>query len=116
MKSRKLNQVIASEKEIKQQAMSNVTQAHQISQKPALFNGFYKSYRPLNDDDKEVFPSESQKVQFTVESVLKTLSDNFTELFDVTATKDFANCTAVADVTIDGTVLVKSAPVPFCCF
>lgn len=32
-------------------------------------------------------------------------------LFDVTATKDWANCEARADVTVDGWVLVSAVPV-----
>lgn len=115
MKNRKLNQVVAVEKEIKQKVTVAVTEVHQISQKQVLFNGFEKVYEPL-DEGGEKFPAESQKVQYRVSEILETLSKNFQELFDSTATKDFANCAAKANVVVNGEVLVKDAPIPFLLF
>ena len=107
--------VVAAEKEIKQKVTAQVTAAHQISQKPVLFNGFTKNYLPL-EDAGEKFPSESQKVQYSVSDILAVLSQSFTELLDITATKDYANCEAKGTVTVGGQVLVKNAPVPFLLF
>jgi hypothetical protein len=115
MKNRKLNQVVAAEKEIKQKVTMAVTEVHQISQKQVLFNGFEKVYEPL-DEVGEKFPAESQKVQYRVSEILETLSRNFQELFDSTATKDFANCAAKANVVVNGEVLIKDAPIPFLLF
>ena len=39
-----------------------------------------------------------------------------TELFDVTATKEWANCEATADVVIDGTTLLANVPVTYLLF
>lgn len=115
MKNRKLNQVVAAEKEVKQRVTASVTEAHQISQKPVLFNGFDKIYSPL-EEGGEKFPPETQKVQYKVTDMLSVLSGNFGALFDATATKDFANCNAKASVTVDGVVIVKDAPIPFLLF
>lgn len=49
MKTRRLNQVIAAEKELKQTATMAVSEAHQIAQKPVLFNGFEKQYEPVEE-------------------------------------------------------------------
>ncbi len=112
---RKLNQVVGAEKEVKQKVTMYVTEAHQISQKSVLFNGFEKKYSPL-EEGGEQFPPESQKVQYKVSDVLATLSGNFSQLFDATATKDYANCNARATVKIGDEVLLENAPVPFLLF
>ncbi len=44
------------------------------------------------------------------------ISRLLTELMDVTASKDYANCHARADVVVEGQTLVKDAPVPFLLF
>jgi hypothetical protein len=48
--------------------------------------------------------------------VLRKTADTLTRLFDVTATKDFANCAATADVSVDGTVLLADVPVTYLLF
>jgi hypothetical protein len=48
--------------------------------------------------------------------VFEQLVKGMTELFDVTATKDWANCSAKADIVVDGRVLVEGAPAPFLLF
>lgn len=112
----KLNQTIAREQEIKKSTNKATAEIYHLVQKPALFEGFYKSYKPLDDADKEVFPSEEQKVQFTVNDLIERFTKAVTEWFDITATKDWANCNAVADVKINGAVLISKAPVPFLLF
>jgi hypothetical protein len=111
----KLNQIIAIEKGVKSRVMSEITEMHHASQKPALFSGFVKTYRK-KDEDGEDYPQEQQKVQMRAVDLLERVSQLLTELLDVTATKDYANCNAFADVEIDGVVLIKNAPVPFLLF
>ena len=41
-----------------------------------------------------------------VEEILREMAATVTRLFDVTATKDWANCHAKADVTVDGQPLL----------
>lgn len=97
----KLSQVLAVEKDVKGRAYSEMTKLHHLAEKPALFNGFTKEYSRKSEDG-ETFPSEDQKVQLTVTTVLRVLSMKLAEFFDVTAQKDFANCIARADVVVDG--------------
>jgi hypothetical protein len=111
----KLNQILAVEKGIKTRVYAELAELAQATQKPALVNGFMKTYQP-RDEDGETYPPESQKVQFEHASVFEQLVKGMTELFDVTATKDWANCSAKADVVVDGRVLVEGAPAPFLLF
>ena len=91
----KLNQILAIEKDIKTRVYAEFTELHQATQKPTLMNGFHKSYQP-RDEDGETYPSESQKVQHNAAEVLERVGKSLTELFDITAAKDWANCTARA--------------------
>lgn len=105
----KLNQVIAIEKGVKQRALNEITVVHKANQKPDLFNGFHKSYSKLREDGEDQ-PPQAQKVQQSVSEALRTVQRSLTELFDVTAARDFANCNAKANVTVDGKVLLEGAP------
>lgn len=111
----KLNQIIAIEKSVKGRVYGELTELNKALQKPALFNGFAKAYQP-KDADGETLPPESQRVQFTTDMVLKTVENRLTELFDLTARKDYSNCMAKASVTVDGTVVVHDAPVSYLLF
>jgi len=111
----KLNQILAIEKGIKTRVYADFTDLHTATQKPALMNGFTKTYQP-RDEDGENYPPESQKVQHEHQAVFDRVTAGLTELFDITATKDWANCTARADVVMDGKVLVKDVPATYLLF
>lgn len=111
----KLNQVLAIEKGIKTRVYSEFTELHQATQKAPLMNGFHKSYQP-RDEDGETYPAESVKVQHTAAEVLDRVAGSLAELFDVTATKDWSNCTARADVVVDGRPLIKDVPATYLLF
>ena len=111
----KLNQIVAIEKSVKSRVYGDITDLHKSSQKAELFNGFSKNYRK-RDEDSEDYPPEQKKVQLEANDLLGQISKLLTELIDVTAAKDYANCHAVADVIVDGQVLVKDAPVPLLLF
>ena len=111
----KLSQVIAVEKNIKSRVNTTVTELYKSAQHPALFEGFNKKYKPL-EEGAEVFPNESKKVQLSSKDVLTKTTAALVELLDVTATKDFANCSASADVVVDGVTLVEKAPVSYLLF
>jgi len=111
----KLNQIIAVEKSVKAKAHANLTEAHQQLQKPALLAGIARTYRP-KDEEGERLPPESTRVQVQAETMLRGAAASLTELFDVTLTKDTANCEARADVVVDGVVLLPKAPVTYLLF
>jgi hypothetical protein len=111
----KLNQIIAVEKGVKSKSYADLTQAHQDVQKQALLSGISRAYQP-KDEEGEQLPPESTRVQLKAEEVLRQTAANLTRLFDVTATKDWANCEARADVVVDGRTLVAGVPVSYLLF
>ncbi len=94
------------EKGVKSRAHQDLTAAHHGLQKPALLAGISRAYQP-EDEEGEQLPPESMLVQVKAEDVLRDTVRALTHLFDVTATKDWANCDARADITVDGRVLVE---------
>jgi hypothetical protein len=111
----KLNQIIAVEKGIKSRSFQELTEAHHALQKPTLLSGIARTYRP-RDEEGEQFPPESTRVQVKADEVIRQTVESLTKLFDVTATKDWANTRARADVTLDGTVLLSQAPATYLLF
>ena len=111
----KLNQIIAIEKGIKSRVTSEFTELHKSSQHADLFNGFAKTYRK-KDEAGENFPSETLKVRLDAKDVMQRASQILTELFDVTAAKDWANTEAKADVMVGGQALITQVPVPYLLF
>jgi len=111
----RLNQIIAIEKGTKSQSMRELTNAHQTLQKAALLAGISRTYQP-KDEEGEQYPPESTKVQVKVEEVISKTSDILTKLFDVVATKDWANTDARADIIVGGQVLLEKVPVSYLLF
>lgn len=111
----KLNQILAVEKGVKATSQRAVTDAYHTIQKAPLLSGLSRTYQPI-DDEGESLPAESTRVQVKAEQVLKDVADALTRLFDVTATKDWANTQARADVVVDGRTLIEAAPVTFLLF
>ncbi|MFI8303113.1 hypothetical protein ACIF80_06640 [Streptomyces sp. NPDC085927] len=108
----RLNQIIAVEKGVKSKAVQDVNGAHQKVQKPALLAGISRTYQP-KDEEGEQLPPESTRVQVQGEDVLREMAASLTRLFDVTATKDWANCTARADVAVEGRTVLADVPVSY---
>lgn len=111
----KLNQIIAVEKGVKSKSFQEITAAQHRVQKTALLAGLSRNYQP-KDEEGEQLPPESARVQVKAEEVLREMSATLTRLFDITATKDWANCSACADVTVDGRVLLREVPVSYLLF
>lgn len=108
----KLNQVIAIEQGVKSKGNTQKSELYKVAQKPTLFNGLVKKYRPRAEDG-EKFPDEKQKVQFTAAGLVTDVSTVLKSLFNVEASKDWANCLAKADIVVDGKVLIEGAPSTF---
>ena len=106
----KLNQIIAVANGKKSSAKSKMTEAYQISQKPELFNGLERNYEPINDDGAQL-PSESKKVQFTVNDLVDMVEKPFVEMVDTVVTQDAANQEASANVEVNGQIVAEKVPV-----
>jgi len=111
----KLNQIIAIEKSVKGQATREMANANKTLQKDALLSGIARTYRP-RDDEGDQLPPESTRVQVRTTEVIDEVVGVLTKLFDTTATKDWANGEARADVVVDGKTLLENAPVTYLLF
>ncbi|MFE2539011.1 DUF7873 family protein [Actinacidiphila glaucinigra] len=111
----RLSQVVAVEKPAKTEAYGVLTAAHHQVQKAPLLAGISRTYRP-RDDDGEQLPPENSRVQLRAEDAITDVVTALTRFYDVTATKDWANTTAKADVVLDGAALLRDVPVPFLLF
>jgi len=115
MPNKKVCQVIAIEKEVKNRVHEEITALHRISNKPDLFNGFMKNYRK-KDEEGDEFPNEKKKVQMSAIEHLMNFTRAKTSLLDITATKDWGNTRAYADIVIDGELILNDVPTPFLLF
>ncbi len=111
----KLNQIIAIEKGVKARAGAAVNENYALIQKPELFNGFTKTYQP-KDEDGDTLPNESKFVQLQGGVMLDAICKATSELFAVTARKDWTNMQAKASVKLDDAVLIEDVPVTFLLF
>ncbi|MFX0576686.1 hypothetical protein [Nocardia nepalensis] len=111
----KLNQIIAVEKGVKSGALRELADTQNQLQKPGLLAGIARTYQP-KDEEGEQLPPESTRVQVKSEEVLRQTAATLTRLFDVTATKDWANCEAKADVRVDEETLLAAVPVSYLLF
>lgn len=111
----KLSQIIAVEKGVKSGSLRELTDAHHALQKPPLLAGISRTYQP-KDEEGEQLPPESTRVQVKTEDVLRRTAAVLTRLFDITATKDWANCAAKADIVVDGRTLLTDVPVSYLLF
>jgi hypothetical protein len=111
----KLNQILAIEKNKKTQLHKEISDLHHQTQKVELLTGHHKTYTP-REEDGETFPDDTRKVQVLHHEAIKQVCERLTTLMDVTATKDWANCQAKADVIVDAEVFLEQVPVPFLLF
>ena len=112
MGKKKLNQIVAIERDVKTRAYKDLTKEHHLLQKADVVAGMSRTYRP-KEDGGETFPSESKHVAMRVRDALSDVRARQRELFDVTLNKDLGNMLATGDITMeDGQVLLTGVPVP----
>lgn len=105
-----LNQLIAARKGVQNEVHSNITSLHRDSQKVQLLSGFTKTYRKINEEDADL-PGESQRLQMHLDETLRTAAEQFSRLWDLTASIDATNAAAGADVVVEGQTLAAGVPV-----
>ena len=113
----KQHHILAIETSTKSKVAEKITAIYKAFQKPDLFNGHVKTWSPkdasVESSTYEMLPEEKREVQQNVTSSLKTVRDQQTELFDLVLQRDATNMLGKADVTVDGTVVLKDAPVTY---
>lgn len=106
----KLNQVIALIPGKKNQAKTVLEEAYHLLQKPPLFDGLSRTYRP-KEEDGDKLPSESKLPQIKAGDLIVKVNGALAEMFDIVATQDAANCQARASVSVDEKILLHNVPV-----
>lgn len=108
-KKLRLNQIIAIANGEKARKQKVLTKTYQNLQKSTLFEGISKRYAAL-DEDGERLPNEDKRVQLTVQQAMKEAIEVMEDMFNVIATQDIGNCSAKADVKVDGNVILSGVP------
>jgi hypothetical protein len=111
-----LHQLIAAHKTIASTAAARFDTVHHRAQAHHVdgpFHGKSRVYRPKDQDNGEQLPAEYKRVQLTADELIADGVSALTDFFDATATRDWANCEARADVKIGDKTIVKQAPVSF---
>lgn len=111
----RLHQLLPVEKSVKETTDKALNEARFGLGNGNALNGFSKDYRP-KDEGGDRLPSESKRVQYKAADILALVGENLIRLFDITATKEWANTAARADVKIGENVLVHDAPVTYLLF
>ena len=109
----KLNQVVAIATGAKSKMKSVETKFYHLLQKEALLKGVSKKYLPFVDDPTigEEENHETKGVQVTVEKVLQEVVQAMKEGFNIIATQDVGNCSAVADIRVNDVIVAKKVPI-----
>lgn len=111
-----LNQLIAIEKGTKARAEGMLTKAHHDLAKGDLINGLVKTYTPEDEERGERRPPEVKRVHLFVPEQIAKVREELASLFDVTASKDYGNCVAKANIVVDGKLLLENVPVTYLLF
>jgi hypothetical protein len=120
MKTKKLGQCVAIDPGVKKKVLDGVTDLHKRSQKGELFSGLTRKYQPINDDPTtplgEKKPDEGKRPAEDALSMVTSACALWSQLFDQSATREWGNCEAKADIVVGGKVLIASAPVTYMLF
>jgi hypothetical protein len=114
----RLCQVVALEAGTRNRSYAELTALYKKIQKAELINGLTRTYQPRDAEDGEEMPPEATRVQVRAAEVIRDVTTALTRLWDITATRDWANCTATADITIlgDSEPLLRDVPVTYLLF
>lgn len=106
----KLNQLIAVLKTVKANSAKAKTAVYKNIQVSALFKGLSRTYQP-REEDGYVYPSEAVSLQKNADAAISEFCEACSELFDLSASQDFANTLAKASVVVDGVTVLSAVPV-----
>lgn len=111
----KLNQIVAIVSGKKTQTQKSLTEIYKQLQKSALFEGISRTYLPM-DEEGETLPAEKKNVQYRARQAINDARQVMLDMFDVSATQDWANCDAKADVKVDSNVILEQVPITYLLF
>ncbi|MEM7234032.1 MAG: hypothetical protein AAF517_17780 [Planctomycetota bacterium] len=110
----RLSQIVAILKGSKARHTEVATELHRASDHPGLFEGFRKTFQPV-EEGAESYPDEKQAVAKRADENLKDFLQSLENVVDVVASQEVGNAdtSARADVVVDGDVVFEKATVPF---
>ncbi len=97
-----LNDILGVLSGIKSNSQSIIDSVYHRLQKVNLFNGFTKTYEPLDPENGDVFPPEYQLVQHNAEDLLLQAGQAWSRLIDGQASVDATNQHAHAALNVLG--------------
>lgn len=107
----KLHEMIAVVDGKKTHTTKRLTELHRLTQSKELYDGFERTYQPI-EEGGETLPPEKKVVQQRIREAIVGVSELLSELWKAVSTQDAGNTKAKADVTLeDGKVLAKDVPV-----
>jgi len=105
-----LHQLLAVEPDLRGASERIVAEAQNtFSKKSGHFEGIERHYAPKFADD-DAFPSEKKEIVTTVQDKLDYVRGIISKYLDALAQKEVTNTRAVADVVVNGTVLLEKVP------
>lgn len=100
---------------VKARAKREETDAYHDLKRPTLFNGFTKTYTPLDEENGDKFPPESEILQRNVEDVLDGLVGTLAKSIDTQTAVDATNGNTTATLVIarngDEEIVIEKIPV-----
>jgi hypothetical protein len=106
----KLNQIVAVVSGKKTRVEKEFGDLNKLIQKPELFHGLSKTYRPI-DENGEGLPSESKLPQKNAAEIIANAKQILTGIIDAVATQEYGNTEAKADIKVNGTAILSGVPV-----
>lgn len=108
--ARRLNQVIATEMDAKDQFAKALNEAAANLSNMPLLTGEVRDYQRKNDEGDEQ-PSREAHPHWSAKTILEGMESSMTRYFDLVAAKDWADTKARGSVVVDGTPIIENAPV-----
>lgn len=113
--TQQLHQIIALANGQRTRTLEAVTAIYKKVQKPALFDGLVRSYRPILEDEHEL-PPEQKNIQAQWRDCMSAAVKHWSQLLDITLTQDSANCNAKSSIKVDGQIIAADVPVTYLLF
>lgn len=109
----KLSAILGEEKKMVPTWDGQLTEIQLLVRKTSFFNGFVRTYHPFSvEGETEIkYPEERQNVEQRADDLIVRAMNSWTDIFNITFTKDKANMEACADVVVNDVIMVKDAPV-----
>lgn len=109
----KLHELLAVESDLEGQARNILIETKKVfSEKPALFTGGVRTYKPFVDDGI-AYPEEHQALTTTVGDKLEYSAKTIEKYYDALLQKEATNQVAKSDIVIDGVTIGSNLPATF---